>query len=407
MVYQNIVLLSAFLVIYSIFAGRMETRWVNGALLFVLVGILVGPLALDALHVPIRGPGIGLVAEFTLAIVLFTDAANANLRVLRTFNWIPLRLLLIGLPLCLLSGWGFGLLLFQDMPWLEVAILATILAPTDAALGKAVISNPAVPAPMREGLSAESGLNDGICVPVLFILLAIVAPTEAGQATLSHALLLIFEEIGIGVAVGVGLAYLATTLINVAIKRHWNSPLWDQLTLTALAVLAFALAQHLGGSGFIAAFVCGLFVGHLLDKKKTSSLHSNESYADILSVVVWILFGAIIITNTLPYFDWKTWVYALASLTILRVVPVWLSLLGTNLTTESRLFIGWFGPRGLASIVFGVIVFQHEILAKEQLVATVVATVLLSVIMHGLTANPWVGRLRSQAAAKQADSANS
>jgi len=326
---------------------------------------------------------------------LFTDAANVNFKVLRTFNWLPLRLLLIGLPLCLLSGWGFGLLLFDDMPWLEAAILATIVAPTDAALGKAVVTNPAVPAPMREGLNLESGLNDGICVPVLFILLAIVAPMELHHGTVTHSVLLILEEIGIGLVVGVSLAYISATIMKVAAKRLWNSPLWDQLTLMSLAVLAFTMAQQFGGSGFISAFVCGLIAGRVL-KNKHSYLQHNEGFADLLSIVVWVVFGAVVLTNTWPYFSWKTWTYAIASLTLLRIVPVWLSLWGTTLNTESRLFLGWFGPRGLASIVFGVIVFQYELVAKYEVVATVVSTVLLSVVLHGLTANPWVSRFRHQ-----------
>ncbi len=395
MLYQNLLFLSAFLLVYSVFAGRLESRWIHGALMFVLVGVLLGPAVLDVLHFQIRGPGIGAIAEITLAIVLFTDAANVNFKVLRTFNWVPSRLLLIGLPLCLLSGWGFGLLLFDDMPWLEVAILATIVAPTDAALGKAVITNPAVPAPMREGLNMESGLNDGVCVPLLFILLAIVAPLELHHGTVAHSLLLVLEEIGIGLLVGAGLAYISAALMKVARKRHWNSPLWDQLTLMSLAILAFSMAQQFGGSGFIAAFVCGLIAGPLLENKH-SYLHDNEGYADLLSVLIWIAFGAVILTNTWEYFSWKTWTYAIASLTVLRMVPVWISLMGTTLNTESRLFLGWFGPRGLASIVFGVIVMRYELVAMNEIIATVVSTVLLSVVFHGLTANPWVARFRDQ-----------
>ncbi|MDC1286816.1 cation:proton antiporter [Gammaproteobacteria bacterium] len=395
MIYQNLLLLSAFVLIYSFFAGRLESRWIHGALMFMLVGILLGPAALDVLHLQIRGPGLRVLAELTLAIVLFTDAANVNFKVLRTFNWLPARLLLIGLPLCLLSGWGFGLLLFQDMPWLEVAILATIVAPTDAALGKAVVTNPAVPAPMREGLNMESGLNDGICVPVLFILLAIVAPMHTEQSALAHSLLVVFEEIGIGLLVGSGLAYITARLMKAAIKRQWNSPLWDQLTLVSLAIVAFTLAQLLGGSGFISAFVCGLIAGRELEKKH-SYLNHNEGYADLLSVMVWIIFGAIVLTNAWPYFSWKTWTYAIASLTLLRMLPVWLSLKGTTLDIESRLFLGWFGPRGLASIVFGVIVMQYELVAMYEIVATVVCTVLLSVVLHGLTANHWVARFGRQ-----------
>ena len=297
MIYQNLLLMSAFVLVYSVFAGRLESRWVHGALMFVLVGFLLGPLGLDVLHLQIRAPGLRILSELTLAIVLFTDAANVNFRVLRSFNWIPLRLLLVGLPLCLLAGWGFGLLLFDDISWLEVAILATILAPTDAALGKAVVTNTAVPAPMREGLNLESGLNDGICVPILFILLAVLAPLEAHHGTVAHALLVIFEEIGIGLLVGAGLAYMSTVLMNMAIERKWNSPLWDQLSLMSLAILAFTLAQLLGGSGFIAAFVCGLIAGRVL-KDKHSYLQHNEGYADLLSVLVWVIFGAVVITNT-------------------------------------------------------------------------------------------------------------
>jgi sodium/hydrogen antiporter len=400
MVYQNLLLLSAFVLVYSVFAGRLESRWIHGALMFVLVGILLGPAVLDALHLQIRGPGLRVLAELTLAIVLFTDAANVNFKVLRSFNWLPARLLLIGLPLCLLSGWGFGLLLFDDMPWLEVAILATIVAPTDAALGKAVVTNPAVPAPMREGLNMESGLNDGVCVPVLFILLAIVAPKEMHHGTVAHSLLLVLEEIGIGLLVGAGLAYISATLMKAAIKRKWNSPLWDQITLVSLAIVAFSMAQQLGGSGFISAFVCGLIAGRVLEKKH-SYLHHNEGYADLLSVMVWIIFGAIVLTNAWPYFSWKTWTFAIASLTLLRMLPVWLSLWGTTLDTESRLFLGWFGPRGLASIVFGVIVMQYELVAMYEVVATAVSTVLLSVVLHGLTANPWVARFGHQVAANK------
>ena len=157
MIYQNIALLAGFLLLYSMFAGRFESRLVNGPLMFLLVGLLLGPAVLGVLDLSLNGPGLRTLAELTLAIVLFTDAANANLAVLRVSNWLPLRLLLIGLPLCLLAGWGFALLLFDDIPWLEAAILAAILSPTDAALGKAVISNPVIPSSIREGLNVESG----------------------------------------------------------------------------------------------------------------------------------------------------------------------------------------------------------------------------------------------------------
>ncbi|HWS40532.1 MAG TPA: cation:proton antiporter, partial [Arenimonas sp.] len=352
------------------------------------------PGILNLLQMQINGEGMRLLAEIALAIVLFTDAAKANLTVLKTYNWIPLRLLLIGLPLCLLAGWLFGLWLFPNMHWLEVAILATILAPTDAALGKAVVSNPDVPAPVRESLNVESGLNDGICVPVLLFLLALIAPEEMHRGTLSTAVWLFIEEIGIGVLVGFVLAYTTAGMLRITIAKRWSMPVWRQLMLPGLAVLCFAMAQWLGGSGFIAAFVGGLFIGHLLPTEKEHALEANEEFGELLSVIVWLVFGSMVIVNAWPYFNWQVWVYAFASLTFLRMFPVWLSLMNTPVAYEQRLFIGWFGPRGLASIVFLLIVMPYNLNAGQQITATVIATILLSVILHGLSANPWVARFK-------------
>lgn len=394
MVYQNLSLIAGFLLLYSLFAGRFESRLVSGPLMFLMVGYALGPGILNILHMQINGEGMRLLVEITLAIVLFTDAANANLAVLKTYNWIPLRLLLIGLPLCLLAGWLFGLWLFPNMHWLEVAILATILAPTDAALGKAVVSNPQVPAPVRESLNVESGLNDGICVPVLLFLLALIAPEEMHQGTIGTAVWLFIEEIGLGLLVGITLAYATAGLLRITIARRWSLPIWRQLMLPGLAVLCFALAQWLGGSGFIAAFVGGLFMGHLLPKEKEHDLEANEEFGGLLSVIVWLVFGSVVIVKAWPYFTWHVWAYALASLTVLRMLPVWLSLMKTTVTGEQRLFIGWFGPRGLASIVFMLIVMPYNLSAGQQINATIIATILLSVVLHGLTANPWVARFK-------------
>lgn len=394
MIYQNLTLIAAFLLLYSLFAGRFESRLINGPLMFLLTGLLLGPPVLNLLQLSVTGPVMRVLAELTLAIVLFTDAANANLNILRTHNKIPLRLLLVGLPLCLLAGWLFCLLLFPDMPWLEAAILATMVAPTDAALGKAVVTNPGVPAPVREALNVESGLNDGICVPLLFILLALLVPEELHQGTLTMAMHLIAEEIGVGALVGVALAVITSYLLRYSNHHQWSLPLWRQLTMPGLALLSFALAQHLGGSGFIAAFVCGLVTGYLLKEHKHHYLESNEGYGELLSVIVWLAFGAVVIAYAWPQLTWRSWLYAFASLTILRMIPVWISLIGSGLNTELRLFIGWFGPRGLASIVFAVIVMQEKLLAQQALISTVICTILLSVVLHGLTANPWVNRLK-------------
>lgn len=396
LIYQNLAVIAAFLLVYSLIAGRFESRLVNGPLLFLLMGWLLGPGGIELLSLSIDSDGIKLLAELTLVIVLFSDAANTNWQVLLANRALPIRLLLIGLPLTLAAGALFGHWLFPDLPLLEMAILSTILAPTDAALGKAVVSNPAVPAPIREGLNQESGLNDGICVPVLLLLLALIAPTEQHSGTGLLALTLLLEEIGIGLLVAWGLTSLTLRLLKISYLNGWQLPLWRQLTMPGLALLCFALAQTLGGSGFIAAFVGGLLIGRKLGEHKHAYLDSCEGYGDLLSAVTWMVFGATLMPMLTELLHWQYWLYAAASLTLLRMLPVWLSLFGTGLKLELKLFIGWFGPRGLASIVFAVMVLQNEpaLLGQRPIIATVLCTIILSVILHGLTANPWVARFK-------------
>ncbi|WP_314926361.1 cation:proton antiporter [Aeromonas piscicola] len=397
LIYQNLAVLAAFLLIYSLIAGRFESRLINGPLLFLLMGWLLGSGGLGLLSLSINSDGIKLLAELTLVIVLFSDAANTNWQVLAAHRALPMRLLLIGLPLTLIGGTLFGLWLYPDLPLLEMAILSTILAPTDAALGKAVVSNPAVPAPIREGLNQESGLNDGICVPVLLLLLALIAPTEQHAGTGMLAVTLLLEEIGIGLLVALMLASLTIRLLKTSYLNGWQLPLWRQLTMPGLALLCFALAQTLGGSGFIAAFVGGLLIGHRLGEHKHAYMDSCEGYGDLLSVVIWMVFGATLMPMLPELLHWQYWLYAAASLTLLRMLPVWLSLLGTGLKPELKLFIGWFGPRGLASIVFAVMVLQHEpaLLGQKPIITTVLCTIVLSVILHGISANPWVRRFKA------------
>ena len=390
--YQNLALLAAFLLTYSIFAGRFESRLLNGPLMFMLAGLILGPAFLGILQPRIDKDGLRILAELTLAIVLFSDAANANLKTLKAYEGLPLRLLLLGLPLTMLSGWLVGMWLFPQVPSLELAILATLLAPTDAALGKAVVSNPKVPASVREGLNVESGLNDGICVPVLLMFLALLIE-EQTRSPLSMAGLLFIEELGIGAVTGVVLTPIAWRLQRYSGQHQWQTPVWSQLMLPGLAVLCFATAQAIGGSGFIAAFVGGLFASYLFTQQKHHLLKASEEFASLLSVVTWVVFGALVVPRAWSSLTVEVWLYALLSLTVIRVLPVLISLAGSRFDLETRLFIGWFGPRGLASIVFAVMILEYPLEASHTLVAVAVCTVFLSVLLHGLTANPWVARL--------------
>ncbi|PYB83176.1 sodium:proton antiporter [Pseudomonas koreensis] len=393
--YQNLALLAAFLLTYSIFAGRFESRLLNGPLMFMLAGLILGPAFLGILQPRIDSHGLRILAELTLAIVLFSDAANADLKVLKAHEGLPLRLLLIGLPLTMLSGWLLGIWLFPQAPLIELALLAILLAPTDAALGKAVVTNPKVAAPVREGLNVESGLNDGICVPVLLMFLALLIE-EHTQSPLSLAIELFFEELGIGALIGGTLTFMAWLMQRYSAKHHWQTPMWSQLTLPGLAVLCFATAQTLGGSGFIAAFVGGLLASYLFAEQKHDLLKASEEFASLLSIITWVVFGALVIPSVWSSFTVDVWLYALLSLTVIRIVPVLVSLTGTGFDFETRLFIGWFGPRGLASIVFAIMILDYPLQTGRTLVAVAACTVLLSVLLHGLSANPWVSRLANR-----------
>jgi NhaP-type Na+/H+ or K+/H+ antiporter len=395
--YELLAIFAVFVFLYSITAGGISRTPISGAILFTAFGLVFGPFGLRLLDLDVGAESLRTFAELTLALVLFTDAANADLRVLRGSIGVPQRLLLIGLPLTILLGFGTGLLLFDGLGLLELAILATMLAPTDAALGAAVVSNESVPAHIRQGLSVESGLNDGICVPILFLFLALATESQVDGGTTALALSLVAEELGIGLAVGLGLTAIGTFLLKLCGARGWVTETWRQLPVVALALGCFALAQYLGGSGFIASFTGGLLFGSMAKQRKPELLLAAEGTGETLGLVTWVIFGAAVVGKYLDDFTWEVVVYAVMSLTVVRMVPVLLSLVGSRLGTDEKLFISWFGPRGMASIVFGVIVLNEQLPGGGVMTLTVVCTILLSVLGHGLSANPLVAALANRA----------
>ena len=272
-----------------------------------------------------------------------------------------------------------------------------MLAPTDAALGKAVVSNESVPDNIRQGLNVESGLNDGICVPILsFLFLAIATESNTQGSTTALALTLVAQQIGIGVAVGVGLTLISAWLLKRSTERGWISESWRQLPVVALSLACFAVAQQLGGSGFIACFSGGLLFGGIAKKQKEAFLLATEGTGDTLALITWVVFGGAVVGQAIGHFSWQVVLYAVLSLTIVRILPVFLSLAGMKLRTDEKLFMGWFGPRGLASIVFAVIVLDAHLPNGGTITMTVVCTIVLSIVGHGLSANSFVAVLASR-----------
>jgi len=390
--YAELALLVVFVFIYSAIAGGLEKTMVSGPMVFTAVGLVIGPLGFGWLEIDLDNDGLRVLADITLALVLFIDAANSNLSIVKRNLKIPVRMLAIGLPLTIGLGFVFGLLIFDELPKFELAILATILAATDAALGKAVITNKLVPARIREGLNIESGLNDGISVPILFLFIALAVDFNTGVSSLTFALKLVAKEVGIGLVVGLGMAYLGARLLKVCWKRGWITEIWIQLPIIALALACFAVAQTFHGSGYVAAFVGGLLFGSFKNKEKHQMMLTAEGTSEAMALVTWVMFGAAVLGQAMGYFSFEVLLYSVLSLTVIRMLPMFLSLTGTGESTRSKLFLGWFGPRGLASIVFAIIVINHEVEGSDMLALIVVCTVTLSVFAHGITAN-WFSRV--------------
>lgn len=388
----DIALIAGCTLLFGSISGLVERSWVSGPLLFLLAGYAFGPHGLSIFSFSADIDVIKILAEITLAVVLFNDAASIGLKPLEKHPQVPTRTLLIALPMTLALGTGLALVIFPELTWVQAAILSTILAPTDAALGLAVIKNPVVPKEIRRGLNAESGLNDGICVPFLLVFLAL-AGTYTGEQSIGHfAVTTLLEEIGIGALVGVGVSATGLGLCLYAIKRRWMTERWLEILTASIAIFAFGLAQYFEGSGFIAAFCGGLLFGDHLEGAYNNEMEASEINGEVISLMTWLLFGSLIF-NTVKDTTWHQVAYALMSLTVIRMLPVFISLTATSTTWREKLFIGWFGPRGLASIVFVIMLMQSGIEDSELIVNTASLTIIFSVFLHGITAFPFSNAL--------------
>ena len=367
------------------------SRYLSGtpltpAILVVAIGIVVGPLVLDEIAAKPTSSTVRTLAEATLAVVLFSDSSRIDLRALKREASIPVRLLGVGLILTVVLGGLTAVVLFKSFSLNDALILGVVLAPTDAGLGSAVVTDDRLPQVVRQSLNVESGLNDGICVPLLLILLA----TATGAA--SHPLRVVAEEIGYGVLCGAGAALLASGIVVFAGRRNLIDKTWQQIVPVATTVAAYGAANALGGSGFIAAFVAGALFGLLAGDEVTKAMYFTEETGAALDSVTFLVFGAVLLGPAFKHMTWQILLYAVLSLTIVRMLPVAIALVGTHARPATVAFMGWFGPRGLASIVFAVIVEDAHLRHSADIFTATYLTVGLSVLVHGMSASPLVNR---------------
>ena len=379
---------AALILAHGLVSRSLNRLAITGPMVFVAAGLILSPNALDAVHIDLGGEAVALLAEVTLAIVLFTDAARIDLGAVRHRPEIPVRLLGVAMPLTIGLGVLAGAVLLTDLEVWEAAIAAAILAPTDAALGQAVVTNPEVPARVRQGLNVESGLNDGLSVPFLFIFVAL-AGIEGQTESTGYWMRFVAEQIGLGVATGLVIGIGGAWLMERALRVGTMDAIFAQLAGVALAVLALLGAEEIGGNGFIAAFVAGLVGAQVCRGLGAHLLDFSEDEGRLLTLGTFFIFGVAFAGPALDALTWQIALYAVLSLTLVRMIPVIISMTGLGLTWATRLFIGWFGPRGLASIVLALIVLEERgVLGREEVFTIATFTVLLSVYAHGLTARP-------------------
>lgn len=383
--------IAALLIAHAAVSRWLPRRNVSGAMFFTTAGVLAGPV-LGVLDLEVRGEQVKLLAEVTLTLVLFADASRISPWALRREFAVPLRLLGLGLPLTIAAGTLIGVAVVPDISSAEALVLAIVLACTDAALGQAVVSDERLPSRIRQGLNVESGLNDGLCVPLLFIAIAI-AEADAGTAPGHAAFQLVAEQIGYGLIGGVVAGVVGAITLDHAVRRRLIEPQWVQILSLASALLAAGVATGLGGSIFIAAFTGGFLFGVLRRDTGGEVTHLVDESGAVFNAVTFIVFGAVILGPLLDEVTWEHVLYAALSLTVVRMLPVALAMLGTAARPPTVAFLGWSGPRGLASIVFAVILLDDtELPHLETLLLAITVTVGLSVYAHGLTAGPLTER---------------
>ncbi|NNF27767.1 MAG: hypothetical protein HKN73_11150 [Gemmatimonadetes bacterium] len=335
---------------------------------------------------------IELVAEVTLVLVLFTDAARINLRTLLDDHILPLRMLIIGMPLVIGLGALSAALALPSIGLLGALLLATILAPTDAALGQSILTDPAVPVRVRQALNVESGLNDGLALPAVVILVAL--QIEMGDATIPLAVLggIVLSQLTLGPLVGVSVGALGAWLLRQASARGLSSPGFEGMGTLALSLFAYAAAESVGGNGFIAAFSAGLAFGTLARTRCAPLVEFMETEGRLLTLITFFVFGAAMLPEAVAAVTPPMLVISFISLTVVRMVPIAVSLVGTGVSWPTHLLLGWFGPRGLASILFALLILgEHEVPYRSELLTVTVVTVALSVLLHGATA-PFLAR---------------
>jgi len=371
-----------------LFSKLSERSFITGPMVFLTVGLIASPLATDLIDIKFDTDIVKILAELTLIIILFVDASYlsyCNLR--KLLSGIPARLLLIGLPLTMMLGTLTAQYFFPEYSLWMLVLLALILSPTDAALGQAVVESEQVPKRIKESISIESGLNDGIALPPILFCIALLASGSSVLNNSGYWLTFLASQLVLGPLVGAIVGFVGGRLIDYATHKNWMNHAFHHIVSIALALLAYSAAEFIHGNGFIAAFFAGLTLSTKIPLVRDNIQEFSEAQGKLLALIIFFLFGLVCIPAFYSYWTLNIVIYALLSLTLIRMIPVFIALIGIKIDLYSKFFIAWFGPRGIASILYLLIVIDElKVTGYETLLAAIVLTVSISVFAHGLSA---------------------
>ena len=384
----GLTIVAAAVAVYGAFQSRLRSTVLSGPLLFLALGLVLSPSVLGIVDLSVDTTTVQILLKSTLVVLLFTEASHMEVTTVRREVPITARLLGFGMPLAILFGAILAAVAFGVLSVWEAAVLGALLAPTDAALGQPVVSNPRVPGVIRRSLAVEAGLNDGLAVPIAFALAA-AGEVLAQETSFGDALWFLVQQIALAVAVGFAVGWFGGRGLVVAARRKWTSSGWLQLSFVALAGLAFAGAEFVGGNGFIAAWVSGLAFAAANEGELEISTF-GERAGDLLTLLSFTMFGAALLPGALERGEVSWVVYAALSLVLVRPLAVAISMFRSRLRFPTVAYVGWFGPRGVASLILAVLVLQQFDLPNIGFLLDIVAvTVALSAVAHGATA--WAG----------------
>ena len=385
----TVVIVAFGVLVFGLASRRLEGTPLTLPLVFALFGWLIGSGGLAVADIDATHGGIHLLAEVTLIVVLFADAARIDARRLLVDHDLPLRMLVVGMPLTILGGALVARFLFPEATWPMAFLVAAILAPTDAALGQTVVASPRVPLRIRQAINVESGLNDGIALPLVLVFAMWAGAAGEHGSGAGEVFKFALLQLTLGPLVGAAVGYAGGRLIDSASRAGWASEPFQGICALAVALCAFAAAELAGGNGFIAAFAAGLAFGASVRSRCEFLFEFMESQGQLLTLLAFLVFGAAMLPGGLSVAVAATSVLAVLFLTVVRMLPIAISLGGTGLSWPSKLFLGWFGPRGLASILFALLILEeHPVAGGEELLACIVLTVALSILLHGISAAP-------------------